>query len=120
MVEKHPPFRISLHYSGSLLEWLEENQKDFYPSEGAVERGQVELLAGGFYEPMIPLFPKEARRANFTPHPVSDEKLNASPAGLLASRKSLEYDLTQALGPPGCSYTIVDDSLFRYAGFRGR
>ena len=59
-LEKHPRFRLSLHYSGSLLEWLEANQPDFISRiKTLVERGQVELLSGGFYEPLLPFIPEE-------------------------------------------------------------
>ncbi|UCD58868.1 MAG: 4-alpha-glucanotransferase, partial [Candidatus Hydrogenedentota bacterium] len=56
----HPAVRIALHYSGPLLEWIEENEPahiDMIASLG--ERGQVEMLSGGFYEPILPIIPRD-------------------------------------------------------------
>ena len=44
-LERHPTVRLSLHYSGPLLEWLRAERPDFIERLGAlVERGQVEIL----------------------------------------------------------------------------
>ncbi len=57
---RHPGVRAALHYSGSLLEWMEENEPGYIDNIGSmVERGQVEILSGGFYEPIPPIIPRE-------------------------------------------------------------
>ena len=48
-LEANPHVRLSLHYSGCLLDWIFANRPDFAPRLRAlVERGQVEVLTGGY------------------------------------------------------------------------
>ena len=82
-LERHPGVRISLHYSGCLLDWLRENQPDFLGRiSGLVERGQVEIMTGGYYEPILPIIPdadKLGQIAKLT-SAIRDE-FNFSPTG---------------------------------------
>ncbi len=118
LLEKHPQFRITLHYSGSLLEWLEEEQPDFLPRLRAlVDRSQVELLGGGFYEPMLNCIPEEDARGQIAllTHYLG-EKLNTIPQGLWIPERIWNMTLPKLLAPMGLRYTIVDDTTFRQAG----
>jgi alpha-amylase len=57
-LESHPAIRLSLHYSGSLLEWLERRHPEFFDQlRRLVGREQVELVGGGFFEPILPAIP---------------------------------------------------------------
>src|SRR5512135_2975049 len=53
-LERHPGVRLALHYSGPLRDWLFEHQPSLLARVRAlVERGQVEMLTGGYYEPIL-------------------------------------------------------------------
>ena len=55
---QHPRVRLSLHYSGILLEWLEKHHPEYFDQLRELSgRGQVELLGGGYYEPILPSIP---------------------------------------------------------------
>src|SRR6185369_12144776 len=44
----HPSIRMSMHFSGILLDWLEAKRPEYLRSLRAlVDRGQVEILGGG-------------------------------------------------------------------------
>ena len=44
-LERHPGVRMSLHYTGPLLDWLRRERPDFVARLRAlVDRGQVELM----------------------------------------------------------------------------
>lgn len=119
ILESHPAFRISLHYSGSLLEWLEEKQPDFLPRlQILVARKQVELLSGAFYEPLLPFIPEKdaAGQVRLSNHFLG-EKLKARPAGFWLAERIWSPLLPRMVASTGLKYTIVDDSHFRYAGF---
>ena len=61
-LERHPGVRLSLHYTGPLLEWLAAERPEFLDRLRAlVERGQVEILGGGFYEPVLASLPERDR-----------------------------------------------------------
>src|SRR5713226_1610121 len=60
MLEKHPGVRMGLHYSGPLLAWFEEYRPEYFKRlKALVQRGQVELVGGGFYEPILVSIPPE-------------------------------------------------------------
>src|ERR1700752_3598987 len=61
-VARHPRVRLGLHYSGTLLEWLAEKHPEYIQRIwGLAARGQVEIVGGGFYEPILIAIPHEDR-----------------------------------------------------------
>ena len=61
-LERHPGVRLSLHYTGPLLRWLVAERPDAIERlRGLVSRGQVEILGGGFYEPVLASLPERDR-----------------------------------------------------------
>ena len=62
-LERHPSFRLALHTSGPLLEWLAARERSYLERLARlVERGQVEPWGGGFYEPVLAAIPEPDRR----------------------------------------------------------
>ncbi len=61
-LERHPGVHLSLHYTGPLLEWLRAERPDFIDRLRAlVAREQVEILGGGYYEPVLVSLPLRDR-----------------------------------------------------------
>ena len=59
-LEKHPGVHLGLHYSGPLLTWIEEHRPEYFARlKKLVQGGQVELVGGGFYEPILVSIPPE-------------------------------------------------------------
>lgn len=53
---KFPSIKSIIHFSGTIFSWLEENHPEYmYLLTEMVRRGQIELLGGGFYNPLAPL-----------------------------------------------------------------
>src|SRR5205085_2931000 len=53
-LEKAEAVRVSLHYSGPLIEWFEAEEPGYLARVRAlVARGQVEVWGSGFYEPIL-------------------------------------------------------------------
>jgi len=51
---------MGLHYSGPLLLWIEKNHPEYFEQlRGLVRRRQVEMVGGGFYEPILAVIPPE-------------------------------------------------------------
>ena len=58
----HPQLKVVLHYSGNLLLWMEEKHPEAFDIiKTLVETERVELLSGGFYEPVLPVLPEKDR-----------------------------------------------------------
>ncbi|MBN1794561.1 MAG: DUF1926 domain-containing protein [Candidatus Omnitrophica bacterium] len=117
---RHPKIKIALHYSGSLLEWIEENHPEFFDKIATlVKRGQVEVMTGGFYEPILAIIPKRDRLGQISR--LSDYvkgHFSFTPRGLWLAERVWEPALPETLKEAGVSYTIVDD--FHFGEKRGK
>jgi len=57
-LERHPTIKMALHYTGPLRDWLVAHQPELMARIRAlVARGQVEMMTGGYYEPVLSLCP---------------------------------------------------------------
>ncbi|HUU62505.1 MAG TPA: alpha-amylase/4-alpha-glucanotransferase domain-containing protein [Dehalococcoidia bacterium] len=119
-LERHAGVHLSLHYSGCLLDWLRENEPDFLRRiAGLVGRGQVEIMTGGYYEPILPIIPdadKLGQIAKLT-SAIRDE-FNFSPTGLWLAERVWEPQLPKPLAEAGVEWTVVDDNHFIMAGLK--
>ena len=57
-IYKEPELKATLHFSGNLLDWFIENKPDFITKiKEMAERGQIEIIGGGYYEPIYAIIP---------------------------------------------------------------
>ncbi len=119
VLAKHPAVRVGMHYSGSLLEWMEVKHPEFFERlRGLVAAGQVEMVGGGFYEPILAVIPAEDRREQIRRMADYLEKhFGRRPGGLWLTERVWEPHLPETLAGAGVSYTLVDDIHFLSAGF---
>ncbi len=120
VLSEHPSIKAVLHNSGSLLEWIERFRPEYLDLvRGLVARGQLEILTGGFYEPVLSSVPdadKTGQTRKLTQY-VRD-KLGFAPRGLWLAERVWEPSLPGVLAAAGVEYTVVDDSHFKSAGLR--
>jgi 4-alpha-glucanotransferase len=116
---RHPFFRVGLHYSGGLLEWIERAHPDYFESlRMLVKRGQVELLGGGYYEPILVVIPKkDAREQTDKLSGYLARHFGKRPRGAWLAERVWEPQLPSVLAAAGVEYTLVDDNHFLNAGF---
>ena len=119
VLSRHPSIRVGLHFSGSLLEWMERAHPEYFERlRSAVKARQVEIVGGGFYEPILIAIPPEDRREQITRLADFIEKhFRARPRGAWLAERVWEPQLPSTLGPAGVEYTLVDDNHFLGAGF---
>ena len=119
LLEKHPAARLGLHFSGCLLEWLDRHHPEYVARLRAlVARNQVEIVGGGFYEPVLISIPREDRQRQL--QLLADyvhEKLGKRPRGAWLTERVWEPSLPSSLAPAGVEYTLIDDNQFMSAGF---
>ncbi|MBI3996202.1 MAG: DUF1926 domain-containing protein [Candidatus Omnitrophica bacterium] len=114
VLERHPDVRLALHYSGCLLDWLLEHRPAFVQRLRAlVTRGQIELLASGYYEPILPLIPEADRQGQIAQmrHALRAH-CRAEATGLWLTERVWEPDLPSTLAQAGIRYTMVDTNQF--------
>ena len=116
----HPGFRFALHFSGPLWEYMEKNERSCWELiKGLSGRGQVELLSGGFYEPILSIIPEEDRVGQV--RMMNDylrENFGRVPRGLWLTERVWEPHLPKSLAAAGIEYTLLDEEHFHYAGIR--
>jgi alpha-amylase len=118
LLAEHPHFKIALHYSGCLLEWIEDNRPGHVDLlKSLVERDQVEIMGGGFYEPIFTAIPERDARAQIKTYLDHLEDLfGKRPKGIWLPERVWDPHLPTILHDLGVKYTLVDDSHFRFAG----
>jgi alpha-amylase/alpha-mannosidase (GH57 family) len=118
VLAKHPRIKIALHYSGYLFEWLLNRDLQFgVRLKNLVASGQVEMMSGGYYEPILVNIPDEDKFGQI-------EKLNKfvkqhtgyDPVGLWLAERIWEPQLPKMLAQSGAKYVVIDDSHFKSAG----
>lgn len=116
-LEARPSFRAGLHYSGPLLDWIEEEEPSAIPRIRALaEREQVELLGSGLTEPILASLPLRDRHTQLVRMADRVESLfGRRPAGAWLTERVWEPDLASDLARAGYAYTIVDDNHLRSA-----
>jgi 4-alpha-glucanotransferase len=118
-LEKHPDVHLGLHYSGPLLTWIEQHRPEYFDRlTKLVESGQVELVGGGFYEPILVSIPPEDQFEQITRLACYIEKhFGQRPSGAWLAERVWEPQLPTTLANANAAYTLVDDMHFLAAGF---
>src|SRR5256714_1031867 len=117
---RHPEVKASLHFSGPLLDWLEANRPDVIGDlSDRVRRGQIELLSGGYYEPVLVGVPRrdgvaQIRALSDRVHAIFGQR----PLGAWLTERVWEPHLPSLLAEAGVAYTVLDDEHFVQAGLR--
>jgi hypothetical protein len=118
-LEKHPGVHLGLHYSGPLLTWIEEHRPEYFVRlKRMVQSGQVELVGGGFYEPILVSIPPEDQREQIVRLAAYLENhFGQLPSGAWLAERVWEPQLPSVLAAANVAYTLVDDIHFLSAGF---
>lgn len=114
VLERHPQVRLALHYSGPLLDWFTAHRPAFLRRvKTLVGRGQVELLASGYYEPILPLIPEADRQGQIAQMRAALRRhCGADATGLWLTERVWEPELPATLARAGIRYTMVDTNQF--------
>jgi hypothetical protein len=118
---KYPKIQAVLHYSGVLLHWIERFHPEFLMLiEAMVSRKQVEILGGGFYEPMMPLIPPQDKIGQIELLTTYLRKqFGKRPQGCWLPALAWEQNMVSPLSACGMGYTFLDENQFKLAGFSG-
>ena len=119
LLARHPQIRIGLHYTGPLLEWIEQKHPEYFDHLRELSsRGQVEIVGGGFYEPILIAIPPKDRHAQITRlADYIEQHFGVRPTGAWLAERVWEPQLPSTLATAGVDYTLVDDNHFVAAGF---
>jgi alpha-amylase len=118
LLEKYPKVRLSLHQSGILWEWQEKHHPEYLEMVRIlVGRGQIELMTGGFYEPIMPSIPDNDKLGQIALlNDYLQNHFGVSCTGLWLAERVWEPHLPKILNQAGVKYLPLDDTHFLYAG----
>jgi hypothetical protein len=121
LLNGNPGVPAALHLSGPLLERLKQKKPEFFLLIGdLVARKQIELLGGGFYEPLLPLLPltdKIGQIELLTTY--IRQHFGKKPQGCYLPFGAWEQSLAGVLSSCGMAYTFLGEDQFRASGIEG-
>lgn len=118
VLQDFPELPVVLHFSGSLLDWLAKNHPEYITRvRELVQRGQVELLGGPYYEPILAAIPRRDRIGQMQLYKQHLEELFGTKVrGMWVPERVWEQSFTGDIAESGIEYTLLDDTHFRNAG----
>lgn len=119
-VRRRPGLRATVHWSGALLEWVRERAPATFDLLGAlVADGQVELLTGGYFEPILAVIPDPDKIGQIERLTAFIERhFGVRPRGLWLAERVWEPHLPKPLREAGVEYVLLDDHHFVLAGLK--
>jgi len=119
LFSKYKSLRISLHQSGILWRWQERHHPEYFDLvRKLVAAGRIELMTGGFYEPILIAIPERDAIAQITMlNEYLEKHFGTTPNGLWLTERIWEPHLPSLLSKAGIEYLPVDDTHFIYSGF---
>lgn len=118
VLKRYPDIRVTLHNSGPLIDWMEENRPEYLDTVRELSlRGQVEVMGGGYYEPILTIIPEKDAAAQIEQmNRYIERRFTKAPAGIWMTERVWEPTLPAITDRAGIRYTLLDDTHFRYAG----
>jgi len=117
-MNQFPDVPFALHNSGILWDWISSEHGEYLDMlDQMIERGQVELLSAGYYEPILSVIPKRDRigQLRMMNSFIRDNR-NSIPRGCWLTERIWEPHLPDTLKKAGLEYVVVDDSHFKSIG----
>lgn len=118
VLERHPGVKISLHVSGPLVEWLEENHPEYFDRVARLAKaGRLEPMGGAFYEPILPSI-SEADASDQIERMVKwvEKRFHRAPRGAWIAERVWSAHLPRPLAKNGIRYVCLDSHHFESAG----
>ncbi len=115
---RHPAVRFGLHLSGPVWDWITVNEPAFITDiERLVDRDQVELISGGYYEPILEILTQDDATGQIAMmNQFIRTRFKQTPRGIWLTERVWDPFLPVLLSDLGIRYTTVDDTHFYYAG----
>ncbi len=122
VLKRHPRIRVTLHYTGILYRFFEEKHPEFLETlKELVSAGRAEILAGGFYEPILAVLPDEDKIGQVRMlRDYIRKKIGFESTGMWLAERVWEPHLARAIGESGIDHVVVDDFHFKMAGLRDK
>jgi len=117
-LNKFPKIQAALHYSGVLLHWVERSHPELLMLlEDMINRKQIEVLGGGFYEPMLPIISSQDKIGQIELLTTYlRRQFGKRPQGCWIPGFAWEQGLVSPLAACGMGFTFLSEWQFALAG----
>ena len=117
-IERHPRLKCSLSYSGPLLHYFERRYPDYLERlKRLTASRQVEILADGFYEPILAEISEDDRQAQIRlMQEWMNRRLGVVPEGIWLAEGVWENSLAGTFHQAGLKYTLIRAERMIQAG----
>ncbi len=118
VLKQYPRVRLSLHQSGILWDWQERHHPEYFTLvKSMLDLGQIDLLTGGFYEPILTSIPARDVKGQIAMLTEYLRKhFGTEATGAWLTERVWEPHLPKILAEAGVTFLPVDDTHFLYAG----
>jgi len=118
LAEKYPDIKFTVHFSGCLLDYFEKDRPDLLEIiSRLIKRGQVEIMGGGYYEPIFTAIPDRDKIGQIDlTRDYLKQRFGVTPRGLWIPERVWSPDLAVLFQKAGLKYSILDDMHFIKAG----
>ncbi|MFX1293704.1 MAG: hypothetical protein ACFFD2_02420 [Promethearchaeota archaeon] len=117
-LDNYPKVKTGLHFSGFLLEWLVDQHPEYIDLlKKMVDRKQIEIVGGAFYEPIIAMIPDEDKLQQI--ELLKDfikEQFGVDTQGFWLAERVWEPHLVRSLEEANIKYIFIDDYHLRMNG----
>jgi alpha-amylase len=119
VMKDYPHIPFALHCSGILWDWFADKHPEYTDIVAAMVRsGQVEMMSGGYYEPILTVIPERDRQGQLAMmREFLAGRFGAPPRGCWLTERIWDPHLPATLSMAGLEYVVVDDSHFKSTGF---
>jgi len=118
VMKNHNKIKWSLHATGVLWDYIMDKHPEYVDDiKKMVKAGQVEILTGGYYEPILSVIPDRDKAGQI--HKLTKLIKNVfdfDAKGMWLAERVWEPHLAKVLADAGVSFTVVDDAHFAAAG----
>ena len=115
---KYPEVKMTFHLSGNLLDYFQDSHPEFLDKVKAlVDSGRVEIMGGGYYEPIFQAIPTQDRIGQV--QMLSDyceNRFGRRPLGMWVPERVWSPEFIKDLYSCGVRYTVLDDTHLMKAG----
>ncbi len=118
ILKEYPHVKITLHCSGILFCWIKKNYPALFEDIASMANsGQVEIMTGGFYEPILPFLPDRDKIGQIEKlTKFIKENIGCQPKGIWLAERIWDQHLVKVLVKTGIEYVALDDTHFKMAG----
>lgn len=109
----HPHARISISLNGIQMEYYKKKHPEIFEIfQKLISKKQLEILGGGYYDPVFPLlFPRDRTGQIESLSSLIRETTGKRPRGLSVCGSAWESSMISSLSSSGMEYVLLDSSL---------